>query len=114
MQSLKGASMPKLMNIQMELRKCCNHPFLIAGVEQSEMENVEKQVLDEMSAKNIRKFDRKAFEAKRMEEVLLPTSGKMVLIDKLLPKLKKEGHKVLIFSQMVKMIDLIEEYCEYR
>ena len=31
MQSLKGGSMPKLMNIQMELRKCCNHPFLING-----------------------------------------------------------------------------------
>jgi hypothetical protein len=29
--------MPKLMNIQMELRKCCNHPFLINGVEQNEM-----------------------------------------------------------------------------
>ena len=31
MQSLKGTAMPKLMNIQMELRKCCNHPFLIQG-----------------------------------------------------------------------------------
>lgn len=31
--------MPKLMNIQMELRKCCNHPFLINGVEQNEMVN---------------------------------------------------------------------------
>lgn len=38
----------------------------------------------------------------------------MVLLDKLLPKLRKEGHKVLVFSQMVKMIDLIEEYCEFR
>jgi hypothetical protein len=37
MQTLKGSGMPKLMNIQMELRKCCNHPFLINGVEQNEM-----------------------------------------------------------------------------
>ena len=29
--------LPKLMNIQMELRKCCNHPFLVEGVEESEM-----------------------------------------------------------------------------
>jgi len=38
----------------------------------------------------------------------------MVLIDKLLPKLKKEGHKVLVFSQMVKMIDMLFEYAEAR
>jgi superfamily II DNA/RNA helicase len=38
----------------------------------------------------------------------------MVLLDKLLPKLRREDHKVLIFSQMVKMIDVIEEFCEFR
>lgn len=35
------------------------------------------------------------------------SSGKMVLLDKLLPKLRAEGHKVLIFSQFVKMLDLL-------
>ena len=35
------------------------------------------------------------YDAKRMDEVLIPSSGKMVLLDKLLPKLKREGHKVL-------------------
>lgn len=38
----------------------------------------------------------------------------VVLLDKLLPKLRQEGHKILIFSQMVKMLDLISEYCEFR
>jgi superfamily II DNA/RNA helicase len=38
----------------------------------------------------------------------------MVLMDKLLPKLRQEGHKILIFSQMVRMLDLISEYCEFR
>lgn len=47
MQSLKGTGMPKLMNIQMELRKCCNHPFLINGVEQSEMDTLEKLLLED-------------------------------------------------------------------
>ena len=42
------------------------------------------------------------------------SSGKMVLLDKLLPKLKREGHKVLIFSQMVRMLDLLEEFCVAR
>ena len=117
MQSLKGGQMPKLMNIQMELRKCCNHPFLIAGVEQSEMEGLETKIREEVSMygnsrqKNI---DNKLFDKKRMEDILIPSSGKMVLIDKLLPKLRREGHKVLIFSQMVKMIDFIEEFCEFR
>jgi SNF2 family DNA or RNA helicase len=38
------------------------------------------------------------YDAKRMNEVLIPSSGKMVLLDKLLPKLKREGHKVLLFN----------------
>ena len=42
LQSTKGA-LPKLMNIQMELRKCCNHPFLIAGVEEKEMDELESK-----------------------------------------------------------------------
>jgi hypothetical protein len=38
------------------------------------------------------------YDAKRMNEVLIPSSGKMVLLDKLLPKLKREGHKVLMYN----------------
>jgi len=38
-----------------------------------------------------------------MERGLVASSGKMVLVDKLLPKLRREGHKVLIFSQMIKV-----------
>ena len=41
-------------------------------------------------------FDQKEFERRRMEEILIPSSGKMVLLDKLLPKLRKENHKVYI------------------
>jgi SNF2 family DNA or RNA helicase len=47
LQSTKG-SLPKLMNIQMELRKCCNHPYLITGVEQKEMEELEATMINEM------------------------------------------------------------------
>lgn len=39
-------------------------------------------------------FDAHAYKKKRIEDFLIQTSGKMVLIDKLLPKLKAEGHKV--------------------
>ena len=93
------------MNIQMELRKCCNHPFLVSGVEQLEMQALEKKL-------GASALDPAVWEPKRLSEGLIKASGKMVLIDKLLPKLKREGHKVLIFSQMVMMLNLLEEYCE--
>lgn len=42
----------------------------------------------------------------------LPTlpCPRCVLLHKLLPKLRREGHRVLIFSQMVRMLDIISEY----
>ena len=43
-------------------------------------------------------------------KTMIMSSGKLVLVDKLLPKLKADGHKVLIFSQMVKVLDIIEDY----
>jgi hypothetical protein len=38
----------------------------------------------------------------------------MVLLDKLLPKLKERDSRVLIFSQMTRMLDILEDYCLYR
>ena len=38
--------------------------------------------------------------------------GKLVLLSKMLKKLKEEGHRVLIFSQMTKMLDLLEDFLE--
>ena len=73
------AAMPNFVNIQMELRKCCNHPYLIKGVADGDTKDVVKTEL--LSS-------------------LLKASGKLVLLDKLLPKLKSEGHRVLIFSQV--------------
>lgn len=90
-------NLPSLMNIMMELRKCCNHPFLIRGAEQSIVAETQE----------------KKPELKSEELVLqsmLDSSGKMVLLDKLLPKLRSQGHKVLLFSQMVRMLDIIQDY----
>ncbi|KAL1642115.1 putative DNA helicase ino80 [Diplodia intermedia] len=41
-------------------------------------------------------------------------SGKLAMLDKLLRKLKEEGHRVLLYFQMTRMIDLMEEYLTYR
>lgn len=68
-------------NMIMELRKCCNHPFLLDGVEETAKKDMGRNdVLDEA-------------------DFLIKSSGKFVLLDKLLPRLKECGHRVLIFSQ---------------
>ncbi|KAK7910986.1 SNF2 family domain-containing protein [Apiospora marii] len=41
-------------------------------------------------------------------------SGKLAKLDQLLFKLKEEGHRVLLYFQMTRMIDLMEEYLTYR
>jgi len=102
---------PKLMNIQMELRKCCNHPFLLDGIEQRE---TEKQHLELLESGALNGKSPEEIQQTLNERAYIDTSGKMVLLDKLLPKLRQEGHKVLIFSQMVKMLDFLGEYCEFR
>ncbi|KAF1744366.1 hypothetical protein MXB_366, partial [Myxobolus squamalis] len=97
---IKGTSstnLPSLMNVMMELRKCCNHPFLNNGVEE--------KIFAEYSSANP-EMDRQTI----FRKALVESSGKLVLVDKLLPKLRDSGHKMLIFSQMVRVLDLIEEY----
>ena len=84
------ANMPSLMNTMMELRKCCNHPFLIKGAE----DNIMKEYSQDQDPL----------------KTLIVSCGKMVLVNKLLPKLKAGGHKVLIFSQMVRCLDIIEDF----
>jgi len=51
-----------------------------------------------------------SMESDKMFQTMVQSSGKLVLIDKLLPKLKADGHKVLIFSQMIRVLDIIEDY----
>jgi len=87
---------PSLINVAMELRKCCNHPYLIKGAE------------DALSA-GIPKGDTHGIFLR-----LIEVAGKFVLLDKLLVKLKRDGHKVLLFSQMVRMLDILADYATYR
>ncbi len=95
-QGKKGGSVPSLLNVVMQLRKSCNHPYLLAGVE----EQINKEELCESNDDKMK--------------TLIRASGKLVLIDKLLPRLKEEGHKVLIFSQFVKVLDILQDYLDYR
>uniref|UniRef100_A0A7S1B9C3 Uncharacterized protein n=2 Tax=Corethron hystrix TaxID=216773 RepID=A0A7S1B9C3_9STRA len=99
----KKSNAPSLMNIMMELRKCCNHPFLIRGIEDRILE--EAAVLAHKANP-----DQPTDPSAIFSEQLVKSSGKMVILDKLLPKLKQGGHKVLIFSQMVRCLDLLQEF----
>ena len=59
--------------------------------------------------------EEKEYEGKSEEErlrVLINCSGKLTLCDKLLPRLQAEGHRVLIFSQMKLVLNLLEQYME--
>ncbi|XP_009693029.1 PREDICTED: chromodomain-helicase-DNA-binding protein 8, partial [Cariama cristata] len=96
----KGAghtNMPNLLNTMMELRKCCNHPYLINGAEEKILAEFRESCHHHVP----HDFHLQA---------MVRSAGKLVLIDKLLPKLKAGGHKVLIFSQMVRCLDILEDY----
>ncbi|XP_040906589.1 lymphoid-specific helicase [Toxotes jaculatrix] len=80
----------KLQNILMLLKRCCNHPYLV------------EYPLDP------------ATQEFKIDEQLVQSSGKFLILDRLLPALKKRGHKVLIFSQMTSILDLLMDYCYLR
>uniref|UniRef100_A0A673GXQ4 Chromodomain-helicase-DNA-binding protein 4-like n=1 Tax=Sinocyclocheilus rhinocerous TaxID=307959 RepID=A0A673GXQ4_9TELE len=86
-----GGNQVSLLNVVMDLKKCCNHPYLfpVAAMEAAKIPNG----MYEGSA-------------------LTKSSGKLLLLHKMLRKLKEGGHRVLIFSQMTKMLDLLEDFLE--
>ncbi|GMH43565.1 hypothetical protein BSKO_11487 [Bryopsis sp. KO-2023] len=74
-----------LRKIVMQMRKNCNHPDLIeGGYDGSTVYPPIAQLLEQC--------------------------GKMKLLDRLINKLRKDGHKVIIFSQMTRMLDILDYY----
>uniref|UniRef100_A0A1X7TQS9 Proliferation-associated SNF2-like protein n=1 Tax=Amphimedon queenslandica TaxID=400682 RepID=A0A1X7TQS9_AMPQE len=69
------------------LRKCCNHPYL-----------VEFPLTDDGQPK--------------IDGDLITASGKLLMLHKMLPHLVKQQHKVLIFSQMTQLLDILSDYLE--
>ncbi|CAF3430093.1 unnamed protein product [Rotaria socialis] len=85
-----------LMNKIMQLRKICNHPFLFHEIE----ERLAQSFGCETGAIN--------------GPDLFRVSGKFELLDRILPKLKASGHKILLFCQMTSVMDILEYYFSYR
>ncbi|KAG5175317.1 P-loop containing nucleoside triphosphate hydrolase protein [Tribonema minus] len=82
-QPITSVDYRKLMNLLLQLRKVCNHPYLLADFEG-----------DDGGA-----------------EALVAASGKLQLLDRMLPRLRADGHRVLLFTQFTSMLDILEEYC---
>ncbi|KAG0362278.1 SNF2 family N-terminal domain-containing protein [Gamsiella multidivaricata] len=78
----------RLLNIVMQLRKCCNHPYLFDGAEPGPPYTTDQHIID--------------------------NAGKMVVLDKLLKRMKEQGSRVLLFSQMSRVLDILEDYCVFR
>lgn len=87
---LKGGSgsHTAVLNIVMQLRKCAGHPYLFPGIEDRTLPP--------------------------LGEHLVKTCGKMVLLDKLLKRLHETGHRVLLFTQMTRLLDIFEDYMHMR
>ncbi|XP_077364107.1 chromodomain-helicase-DNA-binding protein 4a isoform X2 [Festucalex cinctus] len=86
-----GGNQVSLLNVVMDLKKCCNHPFLFPGAAM-EAPKLPNGMYDGSS--------------------LIKAAGKLMLLQKMMRKLKDGGHRVLIFSQMTKMLDLLEDFLE--
>ncbi|EDN10599.1 chromatin remodelling complex ATPase chain ISW1 [Histoplasma mississippiense (nom. inval.)] len=84
----KRESKTRLLNIVMQLRKCCNHPYLFEGAEPGPPYTTDEHLID--------------------------NAGKMVILDKILKRMKNQGSRVLIFSQMSRVLDILEDYCVFR
>src|SRR5271168_1230685 len=74
----------------MQLKKICNHPFVFEEVENA---------MNPYSVSN---------------DLLWRTSGKFELLDRILPKFKRSGHRVLMFFQMTQIMNIMEDFLLYR
>ena len=70
----------RLLNILMQLRKCSNHPYLFDGAEPGPPYTTDYHLVE--------------------------NSGKLAVLDKLLPRLQEQGSRVLIFSQMTRLVNV--------
>ena len=79
-----------LSNMLMQLRKLCNHPFVF------------EQVEDQMNPD------------KSTNDLLWRVSGKFELLDRILPKFQRTGHRVLMFFQMTQIMNIMEDFLRLR
>ena len=94
-----GGDWKRLQSLLMQLRKCCNHPFLFPNAEAA---------VQVAAQKNGETWDG------RCNESIVEASGKMRTLDILLRRLKLKGHRDVIYSQFTRMLDIIDDYLNMR
>ncbi|KAH8274923.1 hypothetical protein KR018_008475, partial [Drosophila ironensis] len=119
--------------IMMEMRRIANHPLLMRhyftddnlrkfarrlAVASTYKKTNEQYIFEElavMSDFQVYQLCNKheLFDVK-IPDKLICESGKFQYLDALLPKLREEGHRVLLFSQFTMMLDIVEEYLRIR
>ena len=85
-----GKGFRGLNNTVMQLKKICNHPFVFEEVENA---------MNPYSISN---------------DLLWRVSGKFELLDRILPKFKRSGHRVLMFFQMTQIMNIMEDFLLFR
>lgn len=82
-----------MTNILMQLRTCCNHPYLLQrGVEAACLANKGQVSREEIL------------------ELMVSGSGKLALLDKMTSKLVQAGHRLLIYSQFTTVLNVLEDW----
>ncbi|KAF9259046.1 hypothetical protein L218DRAFT_908811 [Marasmius fiardii PR-910] len=77
----------KLMNLLLQLRKVCDHPYLLNDAEPDPYQ---------------------------IGEHVVASSSKLIVIDKILAEVLPKGEKVLIFAQWYRMLDVLEDMLHLR
>lgn len=90
----KKSAHQALMNTIMQLRKICNHPFMFEHIEMA--------------------FSSNPHHHGTTGADLYRSAGKFELLDRTLPKLRMSKHRVLMFCQMTKLMDIMEDYLKWR
>ncbi|KAG9444458.1 hypothetical protein H6P81_015798 [Aristolochia fimbriata] len=90
--SIGSSRVRSVHNTVMELRNICNHPYL----SQLHVEEVDTLI------------------PKHYLPPVVRLCGKLEMLDRLLPKLKATDHRVLFFSTMTRLLDVMEEYLSWK
>jgi chromodomain-helicase-DNA-binding protein 4 len=86
---LRPAERGSLNNILMQLRKVLCHPFIYSDA-----------VEERTASQTI------------LHRNLVDAASKLQLLEIMLPKLHERGHRVLIFSQFLKQLDIVEDFLD--
>ena len=111
MSILRGS--PQLLKLVTILRKICNHPDLVCDPDQSSADAFAQNGYGKAA-----NYDSESFEDDDIsiegDESMIQRAGKLEVLSKILPLWKKQGHRVLIFCQWRKMLNIIQQFTQVK